>query len=138
MPQTVVIPPDQIKQVTCTYCDHVSDYAIIDEAWPHLYCTRCNNVYHEKINERDYDKIRTDWGRRKKMSLVESRAPLCECGGLFLFNAHPNCPNCGLTLPFMNTQPDTLERIKHDRLIVTHDTLEYQNDGTSIRYTFSK
>lgn len=137
MSRTITVPPEKIKTTECDVCHRTVSYAVLYESWPHLYCTRCNNVYHEKIKQRNYKQILTNWGRRKKMNLVESQAPLCECGGLFLFTAHPNCPYCNQPILFTKHLPDSKERLLHDELIVLNGSKEYMNDGTSCQYVFS-
>ena len=137
------VPKDQQEEITCSTCQHVSRVAILPESWPHLYCTKCHNVYHEVDNQYAYKRIKTNWGRRKRMNIVESQAPLCECGGMFLFNAKPNCPNFKQDLHMFDelktkngVHPEEEVRVFHDDMVIFPDTTEYMENGHTNTYDF--
>ena len=136
MEEIVPIIKEHTQPITCSNCEQVSYYYVLANMWPHLYCSRCNNVYHETIDQRNYSKIITNWGRHKAMNLIESQAPLCECGGLFLFNAQPNCNNCNNPLPLIYHEPISKKRLHHDALIVFDGTKEYLSQGHTRKYKF--
>ncbi|MDP3970203.1 MAG: hypothetical protein Q8P90_00725 [bacterium] len=138
MEEIVPIPSSSIKTIKCDTCNTTSHIYTVKEAGPHLYCTKCNNVYHEKYSDQDHAKIRTKWGRRKSMSIIESQAPICECRGLFLFNSHPNCKNCGCDLPIIEHEPDSRERFLYSDLVVFDGTVEYLNQGHKRIYRFEQ
>lgn len=136
MSNIIPIPYEKTQDFTCHHCNYISRIYVKEEASPHLYCTACNNVYHEDVDPPNYKTIRTNWGRRKKMNLIESQAPICRCGGLFLFNAHPNCPHCGQDFNWLDLSNEDV-RLHHNKLMIFDGTLEYSNNGHEHEYHFS-
>lgn len=136
MTDIVRIPKEITQKVECPTCHEKTDIYVVRNTGPHLHCTRCNNLYHEHIPQKDYAKIRTNWGRNKGMNLIESQAPLCSCHGMFLFNAHPSCPRCWQNLPLITSNPQSKERLLHSDMYIFNGTIEYLENGSSRKYIF--
>lgn len=135
-PIDIIVPSSEISTINCDYCQQSISVHIVQDAVPHMYCSNCNNVYHERYEE-DYDKrFRLTPFLRKKMHHVEAHAPHCLCGGLFLFNAHPRCPKCRNYLP-LAVKPDSKERFLYSDMMVFDGTEEYVDQGPNRLYRFS-
>lgn len=132
----IKVPKAECETTTCTQC-HTSAlvYKVPDSA-PHLYCTKCQNVYQETREENYQKHFRFAAFRKKIMHHIEGNAPICPCGGLFIFNALPSNPKClhEIGLPIQMTGK---ERLEYADMLVFDGTHVFTDSGKTQIYSFS-
>lgn len=132
-PTRPMIPTTAVHTLSCPSCQAKLSYTNVTKQYPHLYCTHCHNVYVEQRSQAECRKIWTNWSAEKLMSTIQSRAPLCSCGGMFLFNASVHCVYCGEMLPLPEpTAPK--RRLVYDRVVVFDATTIMYDDGKHVTY----
>lgn len=129
----VTVPAEQIQTLNCPSCHATLHYYTVAKQFPHLYCTHCHNAYVELAAQAICRKVHTDGGAEKIMSRLQSSAPLCECGGMFLFNVGVHCVHCGEMLP-LPLPPKGKLRLWYDQLVIFHDTTVYYDKGKKVSY----
>ncbi|EKD79552.1 MAG: hypothetical protein ACD_41C00038G0004 [uncultured bacterium] len=130
----IILPSDQ-QPMACPSCKAELEYSIVPNTWPHLYCTHCKNAYHETHGQAGYKRIIRQRLANRKMHAIQSHAPVCECGGLFLFNAFPHCLHCGYEFSF-GIPTEYKARLLHPDLVVFDGTKLYLDNGTHNLYQF--
>ncbi len=131
-----IVPKEEVQYSKCASCQYSIPIYIMKDAVPHLYCTSCSNVYHER-HEIDYkNQFRFTPFRLKVMRYIEGHAPPCECGGMFLFNTPPRCPRCH-DIFAVSTEMNTRKRLTVDEMILFNGSTEFVDHGQNRRYEFA-
>ncbi len=134
--KSIPVQGEQQQTMACTSCQSQLRFAVISNVFPHLYCARCHNAY---IEPKAKVRIKGLWLQRsalREQHDLQSHAPVCECGGLFLFNAHPHCTHCGNSLPLPFPE-DPKGRLSYSDLIVFPGSKVYLDNGTVQVYQFT-
>lgn len=135
--KSLSIPLEQQQTMACVSCQTQLQFAIIPNIAPHLYCARCHNVYSEPKAAK---RIKSFWWQRfalREQHDLQSHAPVCECGGLFLFNAHPHCTHCGRSLPLPFPE-DPKGRLAYSDMIIFDSSKVYLDNGLVETYQFKR
>ena len=135
MQSSTHITADQQQSLSCPSCKTVIRFAIIPSTYPHLYCARCTNAYAEPRAARHADRVWWQHLANRQQHHIQSHAPVCECGGLFLFNATPHCPHCRRGLP-VNLPTEPKERLRYSNLMIFPNSKLYLDNGTANHYAF--
>lgn len=129
----VTVPNEQCKTLDCPSCHATLHYYTVPKQFPHLYCTDCHNAYVDERSQKKCLAVRTDGGAAKMMSSIQSIAPLCSCGGMFLFNVGVHCSYCGEILPLpLPLKPKY--RLRYDQLVVFNEATVLYNNDKQITY----
>ena len=131
----VIVPPTDQKTMACPSCKAELEYSVIANTWPYLYCTHCQNAYHETHGQDRYKRIIRQRLAHRHMHTIQSHAPVCECSGIFLFNAFPHCLHCGFEFSF-GIPIEYKARLLHSDLVVFAGTKLYLDNGTHHLYQF--
>lgn len=130
------IPPEQQLTMDCPSCRTSIRYAQLPNIYPHFYCARCWNAYVEPRAQKLVNHIWWERTASRAQHDLQSHAPVCECGGLFLFNATPHCPHCRYSLPVMLPLDSKKARLRYNLLMVFPGSKTYLDNGTIERYAF--
>ncbi len=134
--QIVPIPSEQQQRRICASCQSELRYALISDQYPHLYCTHCHNAYVEASAGAKAQKIWWQHIATREQHEIQGHAPVCECGGLFLFNAQPHCTHCGRPLDIaLPTHPK--RRLLYSELVIFNGAKVYRDAGTIDTYQFA-
>lgn len=131
----MIVQPSEQQLLNCPSCHAELHYSIVPNTWPYLYCTLCQNAYHETSGQSGFRKIIRQRIAHRTMHTIQSHAPNCECGGLFLFNAFPHCVHCGFEFPF-GIPTQHRDRLRHSELVVFNGTKLFLDNGTYNLYQF--
>ena len=135
MQTTVQVPATDQTTINCPSCQTITPCAIIPQTYPHLYCARCSNAYAEPRSAHHAGRIWWQRLAKREQHHIQSHAPVCACGGLFLFNATPHCPHCQRSLP-VNLPTEPKERLRYSNLMVFPQSKLYLDNGTVQQYAF--
>jgi len=94
----------------------------MSDAYPHFYCSDCSNVIH-----RESDKILV-WNEQTEQILKEivKTLPQCTCGGSFIADSNPKCPNCKSEFKHGN---DAIKRLTDPHMILIDGAVNYDENG---------
>lgn len=104
-----------VRVVSCPNCaEKVSAWVSsgMSESFPHFYCDRCSNVYHDAEGKQE---ILANTATPELLEKLEVRLPGCPCGGCFRAAANPKCPHCGQGFQH---QHNALQRLSDPHMIV--------------------
>lgn len=135
--QAIEVPVANQNTIQCLQCSVSTVVYKVPNSAPHLYCTKCKNVYHE-ISREDYGKRFPFAAFRKKiMHHIEGNAPICPCGGLFIFNAYPRNPQCLHEIP-LPVKMQGNARLLYSDMYIFDGTQEIRDTGEILIYQFVK
>lgn len=136
MQERIITVATQNQQlIKCPSCQAELAFSVIPHTQPHLYCIHCQNAYHETYGQAKHRKIWWERIANRELHEIQSHAPMCECGGLFLSSAYPHCTHCGYSFTFaIPTKPKA--RLLYGDLIVFHGSKVYLDNGTHNLYQF--
>jgi hypothetical protein len=133
----IEIPAANRSTIICTQCNASTSVYKVPDSAPHLYCTKCQNVYHE-LGKTDYEKRFPFASFRKKiMHHIEGNAPICPCGGLFIFNAYPHNPQC-LHKIHLPIKMHGNARLVYADMYIFDGSQEFTDGGKTRVYSFVK
>ena len=136
MPEQIVkIPLPQQHHITCISCQQSVAYAQLEHIAPQLYCTQCRNAYHQLDAKVEVSGLLQQRLAKRMVHIIQSHAPVCECGGLFLFNAQPRCPHCKKHLP-LKLPSDVKLRLRFSSLYIQDESKLFLDNGTYRLYQF--
>ncbi len=131
----IEVPAANRQTIACAQCKATASVYKVPDSAPHLYCTKCRNVYHETSRENYEKRFPFASFRKKIMHHIEGNAPICPCGGLFIFNAYPRNPECLHEIPLpvkMHGNP----RLLYADMLVFDGTHEFTDNGPTKVYKF--